>query len=403
MPDNRITVLHFTYSEVHAGAEEHMLTLLRGLNRKQFRPLLACHPRLYETVKNTLPPDVTAFTLRLEGPTSFRAAWQLGRILKKERVQILHSHMFHSSLLASPVGWACRVPVVVETPHVAERWRKGWLKGSYLVDRLIGRCVTYYIAVSQSNADYLLEVKGLHPSKVVVIRNGCDLSRFAPGRPKPAGLREQLGFAERDSVVLVPARLEPQKGHAVLLKALPSVVREFPQTRVVFVGDGALRNELEEQAHALNLTSIVRFVGFQSNMADWYAFADLMVLPSFFEGLPLVAIESLAAGCPVVATAVDGTPEVVVDNQTGLTVPPGDPGRLAEAIRYMFRYPEKRQSFGSRGRDFVCSVFNQAKQIDDTANLYRRAVSSSRQWVTPPLSGAASRGEPPQQTLAARQ
>ncbi len=322
MPDAKISVLHFTYSKVYAGAEEHMLTLLRGLDRELFRPLLACHPRLLQEMRSTLPGDVEAFPIRIEGLTSFVAAWQLSRILREQRVEILHSHMFHSSLMASPIGWACRVPVIIETPHVAERWRKGWMKGHFWVDRLISRYVTHHIAVSRSNAKYLVQDKGLAPHKVITIRNGCDLAHFAPGRPSPGGLRKTLGFAEEDLILVVPARLEPQKGHAVLLKAMPHILREFPQSKVVFVGDGSLRRDLEQQTERLGLASSVKFVGFQSNMADWYRFSDLMVLPSFFEGLPLVAIESLAAGCPVVATAVDGTPEVIVDGETGLTVPP---------------------------------------------------------------------------------
>jgi len=403
MTKSKIVVLHFTYSQVYAGAEEHMVTLLRGLDRKLFRPLLACHPRLLEEMRHTLPNDVEVFPIRLDGPTSFRAAWQLARILKKQRVEILHSHMFHSSLLASPIGWVCRVPVIVETPHVAERWRKGWVKGSFFVDRLISRCVTYHIAVSQSNALYLEHCKRLHADKVITIRNGCDLAHFARDRQAPEELCKNLGISDGDLSLLVPARLEPQKGHAVLLKALPQVLREFPKLKAIFVGDGSLRKNLERQSHDLGLDSSVKFVGYQSRMADWYAMADLMVLPSFYEGLPLVAIESLASCCPVVATAVDGTPEVVVDGETGLTVPPGEPGPLAEAICFMFRNPEMRKSLGLRGRELVESEFDQAKQIRETADLYRRGLGFGGQRLNHSISHLQSAAEPAAKALAARQ
>jgi glycosyltransferase involved in cell wall biosynthesis len=277
------------------------------------------------------------------------------------------------------------------------------VKGSFWVDRLISRCVTYHIAVSQSNAQYLEQCKRLHHDKVITIRNGCDLARFAPDRPAPEGLRQTLGFNDGDLSLLVPARLEPQKGHAVLLKALPRVLQEFPQLKAIFVGDGNLRNDLEQQTLDLGLGSSVRFVGFQSRMADWYAIADLMVLPSFYEGLPLVAIESLAARCPVVATAVDGTPEVVVNGETGLTVPPGEPGPLAEAICSMFRNPQMRKSFGRRGRELVESEFDQARQIRETADLYRLGSSSQRRWLDRPISNAQSAGEWAAKTLEARQ
>src|SRR5439155_23179940 len=129
-----------------------------------------------------------------------------------------------------------------------------------------------------------------------------------------------LGFGDDDPVLVVIGRLEPQKGHRVLLLALPAIRHEFPGVRVVFVGEGGLKAELEQQVAGAGLTDAVRFVGRQSNVVDWLALADVTVLPSFYEGLPLAAIEALAAGRPIVATAVGGTPEVVVDGPTRLTV-----------------------------------------------------------------------------------
>ncbi|PYN14724.1 MAG: hypothetical protein DME05_14400, partial [Candidatus Rokuibacteriota bacterium] len=198
-----------------------------------------------------------------------------------------------------------------------------------VVDRIAGRFVDQYIAVSDANRRYLVEEKGLARHKVVVIHNGCDLRRFNPHHRAPAGMRESLGFGASDPVLVVVGRLEPQKGHRVLFDALPAVRAQFPRVRLVCVGEGARRQELEQQVAASGLGDTVRFVGQQANVADWLALADVTVLPSFFEGLPLAAIESLAAGRPMVASAVDGTPEVVVDGATGLTVPPGDAAGLA--------------------------------------------------------------------------
>ena len=123
-------------------------------------------------------------------------------------------------------------------------------------------------------------------------------------------IKRQLGFADSDPVLLLIGRLEPQKGHSVLFAALKDVLQDVPNARLVCVGDGALRPALEAELQQLELTASVRLVGYQSNVRDWLSIADVCVLPSFFEGLPLVAIECLAAGRAMVATAVDGTPEV---------------------------------------------------------------------------------------------
>jgi len=168
----------------------------------------------------------------------------------------------------------------------------------------------------------------------------------------------------------VLARLETQKGHSFLLQALPHVVSEFPRLRVIFVGDGALRAELEAQTDQLNLHGNVTFTGYQSNAAQWLSIADFTVLPSLYEGLPLVAIESLAAGKAVVGTAVDGTPEVVIHNKTGLLVPPADPQGLTAALQVLLRDRDLCERLGSAGASWVLENFTQEQQVRRTEDLY---------------------------------
>jgi glycosyltransferase involved in cell wall biosynthesis len=131
-----------------------------------------------------------------------------------------------------------------------------------------------------------------------------------------------------------------------------------------------LREELERQSAALGLAASVRFAGHQANVADWLALGDLTVLPSFYEGLPLVPMESLAAGRPVVATAVDGTPEIVITGKTGFTVAPGDSTALAVAICTLLRDPELRQEMGRAGRQWVLENFTQERLVQRTEEFY---------------------------------
>ncbi len=373
----RIAVLHFAREPVRGGTEEHMLMLLSHLDRARFRPMLAAPPRLIELLKPDLPDDIDAIPVTLGTTGGLDAAWAFTRILARRHVDILHSHMFQASRLASPLGWLARVPVVIETPHVREHWRKGWIKGSYLVDRLVARFVTAFIAVSEANGEYLRSEKRLPREKIFVIRNGSSIERFDPARTAPPALRAALGIDQNASVVLVLARLEPQKGHRVLLEAWKSVVQSHPAARLVCAGDGVLRAELEARTTALGIAASVAFVGRQSNVRDWLALANFTVLPSFYEGLPLAAIESLAAGRPVVATEVDGTGEIVVDGKTGLTVPAGDPVALAASISRMLNAPELVQAMGHAGRQFVLKHFSCERQVEQTEALYLDALHSS--------------------------
>jgi glycosyltransferase involved in cell wall biosynthesis len=357
-----------------------MLTLLRQLPRELFRFHMVCSPELAEKIHADLPVDVELRVLPLLPATRARDILQFGKILKERKIDVLHSHMSYSSRFASPIGWVCGVPAILETPHVAENWRSGWLKTHFLPDRIWGRFVRFFIAVSNANSRYLIETKGLPSKKVVVVRNGCELKRFdsLPGRR--ATMRRQWEIPESAPTLIVPARLELQKGHAVLLDAIPSIRKEFPGVQVLCLGEGSLREELENKSAQLGLQGTVRFLGFQPNMSDWFALGDITVLPSFYEGLPLVAIESLAASRPVVATAVDGTPEVVVDGATGRTVPPGLSTPLAEAICDLLRQPALIAMYGRQGRDLVEIEFSQEMQVERTAELYIRALNGrSRQ------------------------
>ena len=372
-----VPILYFSNELARGGAEEHLLQLLRRLDRGLFRPYLACTPAMAKQLKSDVPGDVEVHPLTLRKPSDLRGAMQLLNLIRRRGIGILHAHMFWASLHSAPVARFAGVPVVIETPHVREHWRKGPLKSKFFVDRAVGRLVDYYIAVSKANRDYLIAEKRLPACKVALIANGCDLDAF--NSPAAYVIRkEDQGFQRNDRLLAVIARLEPQKGHRVLLEALPGAIRDIPNVRIVCVGEGSLRRELEAKAQTLGLQDYVRFVGFQNDVRPWLALAEATVLPSFFEGLPLAAIESLAAGKPVIASAVDGVPEIVIDGVTGLTFAPGDSRGLKEAICAYLRSPEFSQKMSYEGRRWVRENFNVHKQVQSTEELYLRAWSEAR-------------------------
>jgi glycosyltransferase involved in cell wall biosynthesis len=373
MNNRRISVLQFTNGLVRGGAEEHILTLLKGLDRNSFRLYLVCPPDLASQLGGDIPSDVTVFPLLLDRPTHFTAARQLGAILRHHNIDVLHAHMFSSSMFSAPIGRLCRVPLIIETTHVRENWRRGF-KAYYCVDRFIARFIDRFIAVSNANAEYLIDEKGIPVQKVAVIQNGVDLDWFDATSAAPSVLRNSLGLDPNHLILVTGARLEPQKGHSVLLEAMCRVIEQFPQAQLVCVGAGGCRSALEEQTRKLRLTTAVRFVGYQANMPEWLALADIAVLPSLYEGLPLFAIEALAARRPVVATNVDGTPDVVVNEKTGLIVPPGDADALATAIMRLLDDTALRLELGCAGRRWVEGRFDRRIQIRHTEELYLRGL-----------------------------
>jgi glycosyltransferase involved in cell wall biosynthesis len=388
-----ISILQFSNGGVRGGIEEHILTLLRGFDRRRFQLHYVCPPELAAKVRADVPPDVELIPLYLEWPTQVAAIARFIHILRSRRIGILHSHAFAASQAASPLGWLCRVPLIVESAHGREAWRTGWKARCY-VDRLVGPFVDRYIAVSRANAEYLVNTKRYPARKIAVIHPGSDLTRFVAPYQPPAGLKESVGFGADDPLLLVVGRLEPQKGHRVLLDAMPEIRRRFPRVRLVCVGEGSLRDSLEAQVRALAIEDAVRFVGYWPDVRDWLAIADLSVLPSFHEGMPVTPVESLAAGCPVVATAVDGTPEVVVHEQTGLTVPPGDAGALANAVCRLLGSPDLRRQLASAGRAWVLDRFSSQRMVERTQNFYLESLpgihSQASGALMPGLRGTRS-------------
>jgi L-malate glycosyltransferase len=364
-----IPLMLFSNATVRAGAEEVVLQLLEGLDRRFFRLHLACTPELASLLGTDLPGDVTVTSLRLDYLSDLRGAYQLARALKQHRIQILHSHMFRASFFASPLARCVNVPIVLDTSHGREVWRQGW-KSFFFVDRFVARQVDRTIAVSHSTARYLIETKGLPPSQIQVIHNGVNPQRYSREPEAARHLKHLLQIDADAPLLLVVGRLEPQKGHRILLQALPPILKQFPKAHLACLGEGSLRAQLQAEVSDSGLDRAVTFLGYQADVPRWLASADLTILPSLFEGLPMVAIESLAAECPIVATSVDGTPEVVLDGITGLLVPPANPDCLSRAVLKLLSHPNLARWMARNGRNLVLQNFTVERMVCHNQDLY---------------------------------
>jgi glycosyltransferase involved in cell wall biosynthesis len=354
-----------------------MCVLLRDLDRKMFRPHLVCDRIMCERFRSAIPGDVEITPLVLSNPSHVMAAMRLARLLVRGRFHIAHSHMFWSSLFASPIAWACRVPIVVETLHGTEAWRKGW-KATYLVDRATVRFVSKYVAVSRSDARFLANTKHVPAGKIAIIHNGIETRRFATRPGAGHAIRQELGFTEEDNVLIMVARFHPGKGHRVLLDAMLHLLRLYPRLKLVCLGEGELEPELRALCERLDLAESVRLVGHRRNVPEWLAAADINVLPSFYEGLPLTVLEAMASGLPSVASNVGGIPEAIEDGVSGLLVPAGDPRPLAEAISILLRDRGKRARFGQAARARALESFDYGRQVRATERMYLESLDGLR-------------------------
>jgi len=225
----------------------------------------------------------------------------------------------------------------------------------------IARC-DFLIGVGKNVVRNLIDFFGFKKEKVKLIYNGIEeyKGNFIP-------------FKSCSTVVV--GRLTVQKGHIYLLKAWKEVIQQIPEAMLYIVGDGELKEELENFVLRSNLSQNVIFMGFCSNPIEWILKTEFSILPSLLEGLPLFPIEAFSVKRAVVATAVDGTPEVVIDKKTGLLVPPKDVDKLAEAIVSMFKNPERRKKMAENGYRLFKEKFTINKMLKRYEEAYEQAVN----------------------------
>lgn len=309
-----------------------------------------------------------------------RGLFRLTRLMRRERIEVLQTFSHYSNILGPILGLLARVPVRVSSQRMSLLNQPRWL---LFLDRLVtnSRLVHRMVSVSEMTRRYTMEVERIRGDKLITIPNGIDVSGFSSqlGEEGRDRLRTELGLGKDDLVVSVVARLHPQKGHRYLIEAIPSILAHVPNAVFLLAGDGPLRDELDQAIDRAGVGHAVRLLGARNDVPDLLSISSLFVLPSLWEGMPNAVMEAMAAGLPVVATSVDGTPEVVLDGETGLLVPAKDPGALGSAIIELLLDGEKRRAFGAAGRERISQTFSLQSYVDRHEALYSQLV---RQVVT---------------------
>jgi glycosyltransferase involved in cell wall biosynthesis len=372
-----IKILYFLNSTVRGGVEEHVLSILEKLDRTRFEPVLVCPQALLGLMGEELQSfQVRSHAVSIRNWFDFAEIRKFRRILKEERPRIVHSHLFKAAMFAAPIAKRAGGIRVVDTAHIREGWRKG-IKKAYFIDRWIYRHVDEIIAVSHAVKRYLIEEKKLPPEKITVVHNGVHLEKFRPSSPRQVGAVGATSDQNGRLRFGVIGRLEPQKGHRYFLEAVRLLEEKGKEADFVIIGEGRLRHELEEAARHLGVEQQVRFLGFRKDIVRAFEELDVLVLPSLFEGLPLVALEASAMGKAVIVTDVDGSPEVVINNETGIVVPARDSVALKEAMERLLARQDLVAQFGQKARARVEKEFDVNKQVRETEEVYLKCSSLS--------------------------
>jgi len=376
------------------GAQKAFMQLGRGLADRGYEVRVAA---MYD--KTGVIPDyekayglpITDLAMKPRGSflrkagAMMRGVLRLRRLMRMDRIDIVQSFTHYSNLLGPFVGWTAGVPVRVTSQRIVLNDRSSLFR---VADRWISRLqmAQRMVAVAESVRRYCIEREGLRSDRVITVPNGLDLEEWPVGQEAEQlrrRVRDALGLAPEEIAIATVARLVPQKGHLDLLDAIPKVVRARPAARFLWIGDGDLRSDLEQAVRDANLGEHVRFLGARSDVLELLQACDLFVLPSLWEGMPNSVLEAMAASLPVVATCVDGTPEAVVDGETGWLVPPSDPDALADGILDALENPVESRKMGEQGRRRVERDFSLERYVDGFVRVYDDLVRRRQDGSAP--------------------
>ncbi len=368
------SICFYTDSHLLGGAELALFALIDTLDRDAWAPTLLC-----DDVAGTEPlrrlAAARGLPVRLVGPLPLgldgaRALPSLARTLRALRPAVFHAHLTSalSCKYALAAAVLARIPAVVATQQLVPGFPVD--HSNRLQLRLLSRQIDRYIAVSHDIAQTLVSRFGYPPSRVEVVHNSVALERFA--RPRDGALRAVLTGGHERPIVLTCARLDEQKGIDVLLRAVPSL----PEAQFVLAGEGPERERLERLAAELGIADRVSFLGARGDVPELLAACDVVALPSRYEGASLAVLEAMAAGRPLLTSAIPGTVELVSDGDTALLAPPGDVAALAAGLRRLLDDPQLREALGRRARERAAAEFSTTVMGERVAAIYSQILTS---------------------------
>jgi glycosyltransferase involved in cell wall biosynthesis len=370
----RVRVVEVLATGTNGGAQEHLQSLLTRIDRSR-----------YEASVVSLSPGSAVRKLQRAGiqvvviddPDDAVAVGALAVHLAAVRPDVIHNHMYRAELVGTRAAIALekiglRRPYVVSTVHSSRvrsaEDREQLRRLTPHMDRLIA--VSH--AMEQKIAD-----EGRDTAPVTLVYNGVDLDRYEHQEPC-CTLRDEYGMEPGSHIVGVVARLEPEKGHATLLTAWPTVLRSVPNAYLLVVGEGSRREALEQHAAELRIAHRVVFTGRRDDVPAVTAALDVAVLPSYREAQGLTVLEAMALSRPVVASNVGGIPEMVEDGVTGLLVPPGDPDALAAAVVRLLLDHSLADTIARAGHDLVHDRFCVELMVKAIESIYDEGARATR-------------------------
>lgn len=362
-------ILLLYYEPQPSGQTTHVLSLAEGLDRHHYSLTVALPENLKQSIEAFQRTGVKVVPLRMRKVAwAIEAVATLIHLVRYEEFDIVHIHSQEAGLLGRLVSWSAGARTIIYTPQTLDIRRASLHKPYRLIERLLALVTTSVISVNELDRRRLIEW-GLPSQKVATIHNGIDLSPFE--EPIDIGdLRESLGLDASAPLVMQVGRLSAQKDPLAFVEGAAQVVHQYPTAQFALVGDGPLRDAVMARIRELGLERYVYWLGWHNDAFRLIGAANVVTLTSRWEGTPYALLEAMAWSRPVVATAVNGCPEIVLDDVTGFLVPPGDTRAWARKASELLDNPALANVMGQQGRKRVEERFTLQQMIGRLERLY---------------------------------
>jgi len=339
------------------GAEKLVLDLIKNLDKQKFNIHLLTIKGSGDLLSQFQETRAKIILFDKKSKIGLKTIWQLFRYFKKEKIEIVHTHLFAGDTWGRIAACLARVPVIISTEHNVNL-DEGYFKK--LIKRILSHFTKKIIAVSAAVKDYQIKTEKIPAQKIEVIYNGINLQKFP--------YFTDYVFHQATPTLGIIGRLEVQKGHLLLLQALSLVCQKHPAVKLMIVGQGSEQNNIQTIITKLGMEKSVIWQKPQADIIPYLAKLDLLVAPSLWEGLGIVVLEALACGVPVIASKVDGIKEIIVDGKNGFLFEKGNQQELAAKIINLINHPENLEQIRKSGSETIKQKFD----IVDISQKYQK-------------------------------
>lgn len=368
--NKKIKILFLITGLNTGGAEIILRDLIKNLNKDKFFPVVVSIVPIGDIGREIKKTGIDVKSLNINFKYNLLIIARLFFLMRKEKPDILHTHLFHANFLGRIVGKICRVPIIISTFHSEQE--KGIIREKLL--KYTDRFTNINITVSVGVAKEITKLKITSERKINVIYNGVSLDKFRYKDYAFRGkTREEMDISGDKKVLISVGRLHKVKGYINLIKAIELLNQKDPNITLVIIGDGGERSNLEQQIKKTGLKEKILLLGQKEDVSKYLNAGDIFVLSSKWEGFGIAIVEAMACGILVIATKVGGVPELVEDGKTGFLVEPGNARALAQKIQYVLNLPEEhRKKIGENARKLVEEKFSLQKMVREYEDLYAR-------------------------------